>query len=224
LTLFLFLSLLKYLIKSILNMHFQEDYQIPEAQASGSVLPAYLFDPNYQAKVDIDLSNIVFLKRRMVETDRNTHLPVLVCFCKDAAGCQLPALKKTSRTYACHFANTKGTRKCGFRIGATTLAYLHEYQLLKSDEPMNMPVCKTCGGSWLLHSSNAKIKDQLGNLQYICNCDPYSAKINVPIDHETVSYSFDLNNYAKAQKAMKANNGNPTTALAFTSEIYIPDN
>jgi hypothetical protein len=207
-----------------MQMQFHDDFNVPQPQATASVLPAYLFDPNFANKVDVDFSNVVWIKRRMVENDRLTHMPVLVCFCKGPDGVQESALKSTQRSFTCHYAKTKGHAKCGFRIGSATLGFLHENAILKNNGEMNVPVCKTCGGSWLIHSSNAKIPDQLGNIQYICNCDPYSSKINIPIDHESVSFSFDLNNYEAAKKLVRPNHQKTTSIPVYKQEVYIPDN
>jgi hypothetical protein len=207
----------------------QEENIYIQANQHKSALPAYMFEPEYMNKVDVDFTNVALITRNLVEINPKTKLPGLVCFCKDSLGKQIPALKKTARSYVCGNANSRTIQKCGFRIGASTLCYLHKYSILKDSSNVVFPVCKTCSFSWLMHSTNEKIRDQLGCLTFICNCDPYSAKISIPINDPAVSRAFDMNAYEKACKDVRTTRPDSmlselmSTTSAATASHYIPE-
>lgn len=163
--------------------------------------PASVFD---DSRPPANTSNINFVKRKLVEQGPD-GVSFLACFCRDATGRQLPALKKTSRTFMCNKSNSTVTNKCGFRINQPTLTHLQQHNIVQQCGELTVPICKDCCGSWLLYSNSEKIKDK--DLQhviaYVCNCDPFSKKINVPIDDACVAHDFNMTAYANSRGGQK---------------------
>jgi hypothetical protein len=190
-----------------------------------SFLPQSLFDPAVKPKAN--LTNVKFTEtRKLIETDEKTKNSWLACFCKDKEGLQLPALKKTARTYLCHYANIKNNpsqQQCGFRINQDTLTHLDKHKILKHNSLMRFPICKICAGSWLILSTSEKNRDAHGGIQYICNCDPYSHKINIPIDDDSVSKDFNLDNYYLARKSINPSFKTDIANNPASSAFYIPE-
>jgi hypothetical protein len=180
--------------------------------------PASVFDTSKPAA---DKSNVAFIKRKLVDVDEEGN-SYLACFCKDLNGKQLAAAKKTARTFTCQKLVQAATAKqaCGFRINQPTLTHLQEHEVIKHTGELTVPVCKKCCGSWLLYSNSEKIKDK--ELQhviaYVCNCDPFSAKINIPIDDASVADDFDLAAYAKSRGQVTKGSG----TASVKPQYYLP--
>jgi hypothetical protein len=180
--------------------------------------PANVFDTSKPAA---NTCNINFVKRKLVEQGAD-GVSYLACFCRGTDGRQLPALKKTARSFTCNKTNTLLASKCGFRINQPTITHLQQHNIIKQCGELTVPVCKTCCGSWLLYSNSEKIRDK--ELQhviaYVCNCDPFSKKINVPIDDISVSEDFDLTAYANS-RGQKPTAGGASAVVKEPS--YMPE-
>jgi hypothetical protein len=178
--------------------------------------PACVFD---NSRPPANKTNITYVKRKLVEQGAD-GVSYLACFCRGTDGKQLPALKKTARSFLCSKANQANVNKCGFRINQPTLTHLQQHSIVKQCGELTVPVCKDCCGSWLLYSNSEKIKDK--DLQhviaYVCNCDPFSKKINIPIDDESVRDDFDMVAYANSRGQSKG-----TSVAVAQAQYYLPE-
>jgi hypothetical protein len=159
-----------------------------------NIIPSSALDGSSAA---IDYSNVAFIKRKLIEEGN------VVCFCfNNSTGKQLLAKKKTAKAFVCCNTDTHDveTQVCGFRANVKALEFMAEHDILMHPNPLLMPICKSCGGSWLLLSESEKIREQLGQLSFVCHCMPYSTKINIPIENEKIRADYDIAAYYKGRE------------------------
>lgn len=172
--------------------------------------------------LDVPIDGQTYLKRKLFVTVEGKPT-YIACWCKDANGVQLPAVKKSKGMFHCHFDgvehNITGSQKCGFYISEQTIKYLQESNCLAHLGEINMPLCGICGTSIIRPTvSNTLYKNLIGNLNFTCQCK--SAKnggqgqMIEQIDSRDTKKDWNLGNYY-AYRAQKYGDANPVAKQIY---------
>jgi hypothetical protein len=181
--------------------------------------------------LDIPLDNVKFIKRKLM-VNAGPDKIYLACFCKDANGQQLPAIKKTKQTFACHHSgsNSKLT-PCGFKATHQVLNFIKDGDLLRDPfGELNTPICGTCGTSMLQLIFSSPIKDFIGLVNYSCMCPNYKDRIDIPLEDKSVSDGWYIANYFKHRETMFGDQNPKLRVMASqvkvdepqSKKVYIP--
>jgi hypothetical protein len=145
---------------------------------------------------DVPIDNVKFIKRSLFVNAGNDNVYV-ACFCKDANGRQLPAIKKTKIFFACHHSGVGNkTPACGFKVSVYACKFIKEGDLLQDPfGQLTVPVCGSCASSVLQVVYSSPIKDFIGLGGYTCVCASYKERLDIPLEDKSISESWSIQNY-----------------------------